>query len=126
MRELPPGESEAHLRRRRLVPRGEELDDHGHLRVAPAARSPGGAVQGAEHVEQFLPVPRRRRDRAGTGCAGRTGTGVVVGMDAAWVVWVAATVGAAAAAGAGVAARTFGGVAAEATVIGVEVGTLGF
>ena len=50
----------------------------------------------------------------------------MIGMDAAWVVWVAATVGAAAAAGAGVAARTFGGVAAEATVIGVEVGTLGF
>jgi hypothetical protein len=47
-------------------------------------------------------------------------------MAAAWEVWVAATVGAAAAAGAGVATGTFGGVAAEATVIGVEVGALGF
>src|SRR6266496_3159569 len=66
-------------------------------------------------------------ESAGTGFAGRTGTGVVVGADAAWVVWVAATVGAAAAAiCAGVAAGTFCAVGAEATVIGVEVGTLGF
>ena len=58
------------LRWRHLVQCRQELDDHGDLRLADEERHPRRAVQGAEHVESFVSVPRGRRDRPRTGGAG--------------------------------------------------------
>ncbi len=59
------------LRRRHVVERRQELDGDGDLRVAARARRLRRAVQGAEHVEQLVSLPRRRRDRPRAGGAGR-------------------------------------------------------
>ncbi len=65
--------AQADLRRRHFLACRQELDGHRDLCVAATAWSPGGALQGAEHVQQFLPVPRGRRNRPR---AGGTGVGV--------------------------------------------------
>ncbi len=58
------------VRRRHLVQCRQELDGHRDLRVAPSARRLGRAVQGAEHVQPLVSLPRRRRDWARAGGAG--------------------------------------------------------
>src|SRR5213082_1646500 len=60
---------------------------------------------------------------AGTGCAGNTGTGVAVAGGGGWAT---ATLGAGATVGAAVATGADGGVRADATANGVEVGAAGF
>ena len=60
------------LRRRHILQRRQELDGHGDLRLAAKPGRVGRAIQGAEHVEQLVPVCRRRRDRPRAGGAGRS------------------------------------------------------